>query len=127
MQKKLLYFLLIIPYFINSQVTITPSPFEVNQSITITVDANSNATDCNGFNNPTKVYMHSGIGDNSDAWGFNVIGNWGMDDGVGEMTDNSDGTWSITITPETYFGLNATEAANATQIGAVFRNENVTQ
>ena len=127
MQKKLLYFLLIIPYFINSQVTITPSPFEVNQSITITVDANSNATDCNGFNNPTKVYMHSGIGDNSDAWGFNVIGNWGMDDGVGEMTDNSDGTWSITITPETYFGLNATEAANATQIGAVFRNENGTQ
>ncbi len=127
MQKKLLYFLLIIPYFINSQVTITPSPFEVNQSITITVDANSNATDCNGFNNPTKVYMHSGIGDNSDAWGFNVIGNWGMDDGVGEMTDNSDGTWSITITPETYFGLNATEATNATQIGAVFRNENGTQ
>jgi len=127
MQKKLLYFLLIIPYFINSQVTITPSPFEVNQSITITVDANSNATDCNGFNNPTKVYMHSGIGDNSDAWGFNVIGNWGMDDGVGEMTDNGDGTWSITITPETYFGLNATEAANATQIGAVFRNENGTQ
>jgi len=124
MQKKLLYFLLILPYIINSQVTITPSPFEVNQSITITVDENSNGTDCNRFNNPTKVYMHSGIGDDSNAWGFNVVGNWGMDDGVGEMTDNGNGTWSITITPETYFGLNATQAANATQIGAVFRNEN---
>ncbi|MCK5679001.1 MAG: hypothetical protein KAH72_11075, partial [Flavobacteriaceae bacterium] len=77
MQKKLLFLLLGLPFLLSSQVTISPTPFEVNQSITITVDANSNATDCNGFSNPAKVYMHSGIGDDSDAWGFNVVGNWG--------------------------------------------------
>ncbi|MDJ0646166.1 MAG: alpha-amylase family glycosyl hydrolase, partial [Flavobacteriaceae bacterium] len=109
------------------QVTISPSAFEVDQSITITVDANSSATDCNGFNNPTKVYMHSGIGDNANPWGFSVVGNWGMDDGVGEMNNNGDGTWSITIVPETYYGLNATQAANATMMGMVFRNENGSQ
>jgi len=110
-----------------TQVTISPSTFNVDQPITITVDANSNATDCNGFSSPTKVYMHAGIGDNSNAWGFNVIGNWGQDDGVGEMIDNNDGTWSITITPETYFSLTTTQANNATKMGMVFRNEDGSQ
>ena len=127
MQKKLLYFILFLPFIINSQVTISPTPFEVNQSITITVDANSNATDCNGFNNPTKVYMHSGIGDDSNAWGFNVVGNWGQDDGVGEMTNNGDGTWSITIVPEIYYSLNTTQASTATKMGMVFRNTDGSQ
>jgi len=127
MKKILLSTLLLITHLSNAQVTITPNPFDVDQSITITVDANSAATDCNGFNSPTKVYMHSGIGDDTNAWGFNVVGNWGQDDGVGEMTNNGNGTWSITITPETYYSLNATQAANATQIGAVFRNENGSQ
>ena len=51
-----------------SQVTISPYPFSVNEEITITVDANSADTDCNGFSNPSKVYIHSGIGTDSDAW-----------------------------------------------------------
>src|SRR5690606_29059854 len=97
------------------------------ESITITVDENSNATDCNGFNNPTKVYIHSGIGDDSDAWGYNVVGNWGQDDGIGEMTANGDGTWSISFVPETYYSLNSTQAANAIKMGMVFRNETGTQ
>ena len=127
MQKKLLFLLLGLPFLLSSQVTISPTPFEVNQSITITVDANSNATDCNGFSNPAKVYMHSGIGDDSDAWGFNVVGNWGQDDGVGEMTNNGDGTWSITVVPETYYSLDATQAANATKMGMVFRDASGSQ
>lgn len=97
-----------------AQVATNPSPIEVNVPVTITVDANSVATDCNGFNNPTKVYAHLGIGNDADPWGFDVIGNWGQDDGVGEMTDNGDGTWSITITPNTYFNLTAGEEASAT-------------
>jgi len=117
MKQKLFLLFFFLPFLVVSQVTISPSSFDVNESITITVDANSSATDCNGFNNPTKVYMHSGIGDDSDAWGFGVVGNWGKDDGVGEMTDNGDGTWSITIVPETYYSLNATQAANATKMG----------
>ena len=126
--KKIPFLLLLFISFLSfSQVTISPYPFEVNESITITVDENSNATDCNGFNNPTKVYIHSGIGDDSDAWGYNVVGNWGQDDGIGEMTANGDGTWSISFVPETYYSLNSTQAANAIKMGMVFRNETGTQ
>ena len=109
------------------QVTITPNPFEVDQSITITVDINSTATDCNGINNPSKVYLHSGIGDDNDPWGFNVVGNWGQDDGIGEMTNNGNGTWSITFVPETYYNLSTTQAQNAIKMGMVFRNADGTQ
>ena len=110
-----------------AQVVTNPSPIEVNIPVSITVDANSIATDCNSFNNPTKVYAHLGIGNDADPWGFDVIGNWGQDDGVGEMTDNGDGTWSITITPNTYFSLTAGEEASATKMGMVFRNEDGSQ
>jgi 1,4-alpha-glucan branching enzyme len=43
------------------------------------------------------------------------------------MTDNGDGTWSITITPDTYFNLTAGEEASATKMGMVFRNEDGSQ
>lgn len=119
--------LFLVTQFSLSQVTINPGAIEVDQPVTITVDLNSNATDCNGINNPQKVYMHSGIGDNSNAFGFSVVGNWGQDDGVGEMTNNGDGTWSITITPQDYYGLSQAQADNATQIGMVFRNPDGTQ
>jgi len=127
MKKILLSFLLSNSLWLFAQVTTNPSPIEVDQSLTITVDANSTATDCNGFSNPNKVYIHSGIGDDTDPWGFNVVGNWGMDDGVGEMTDNGDGTWSITFVPETYFNLTTTQASEATKMGMVFRNEDGSQ
>ena len=68
MKIKLYIFLLFAPLFAISQVTITPAAFDVNQSITITVDTKSTATVCNGFNNPSKVYMHSGIGTDGNPW-----------------------------------------------------------
>jgi len=126
MKKTLLILLFILPILAISQVTITPAAFDVNQSIIITVDTKSTATDCNKFSNPTKVYMHSGIGNDADPWS-KTIGNWGKDDGVGLMSSNGDGTWSITITPKTYYGLTDTQAANATKMGMVFRNETGTQ
>jgi hypothetical protein len=109
-----------------AQVTISPSVFQVNQQITITVSFAS-AT-CNDMGtNPAKVYMHSGIGDDANPWGFSVVGNWGQDNGVGLMTNNGNGTWSITITPSVYFNINATQQANATKMGMVFRNASGTQ
>ena len=126
--KKILFFLITcISITSFAQVTLSVGAIEVDQPVTITVDTNSSDSDCNGFNNPTKVYMHSGIGDNSNAFGFSVVGNWGQDDGVGEMTSNGDGTFSITITPQTYYSLTQTQADNATQIGMVFRNANGTE
>ncbi|HEY0092548.1 MAG TPA: alpha-amylase family glycosyl hydrolase, partial [Flavobacterium sp.] len=109
-----------------SQVTINPSTFDVNQTITITVSFASATCNTMG-SNPAKVYMHAGIGDDTNAFGFSVVGNWGADDGVGLMTNNGNGTWSITLNPTTYFGLDATEQANATKMGMVFRNANGSQ
>ena len=125
--KKILILIIFFPYFLISQITIDPNPFEVDQSITITVDINSNDTNCNSINNPSSVYMHAGIGDESSPWGYSVVGNWGQDDGVGQMSDNGDGTWSITLIPEDYFGLNSSQASSTTSMGMVFRNEDGTQ
>ncbi|WP_400076419.1 alpha-amylase family glycosyl hydrolase [Winogradskyella sp. R77965] len=126
--KKILFFLITFVSLSSfSQVTLSVGAIEVDEPVTITVDTNSTDSDCNGLNNVTNVYMHSGIGDNSNAFGFSVIGNWGQDDGVGQMTSNGDGTFSITITPQSYYGLTQMQADNATQIGMVFRNADGTQ
>lgn len=119
--------LIFFPLFSIAQITTSPSTIEVDQPVTITVDINSSATDCNGINSPNKVYLHSGVGDDSDPWGFNVVGNWGQDDGVGEMTDNGDGTWSITFIPEQYYNLTTSEANTVTKMGLVFRSEDGSQ
>ena len=126
MKRTLLLFTLLTAYIANAQVTITPNPFEVNQSITITVDANSNATNCNGFSSPNKVYMHSGVGPESNPWTY-VVGNWGFDDGVGEMTNIGGSLWSITLTPEVYYNLTTGQASTITKMGIVFRNEDGSQ
>lgn len=127
MKKKLLYLLLFISSIATqAQVTITPSSFNVNDPITITVSTAAQACNLIGTS-PTKVYMHAGIGDDSNAFGFAVVGNWGQDNSIGLMTNNGNGTWSITLTPSTYFGLNATQQANATKLGMVFRNANGSQ
>jgi len=110
-----------------SQVVTSPTPIEVDVAVTITVDTNSTATDCNGFSSPASVYLHSGIGDDANPWGFSVVGNWGEDDHVGEMTDNGDGTWSITFVPKTYYGLTAAQEKKKKKMGMVFRNEDGNQ
>jgi glycosidase len=123
----ILSFTLFIPSLVFGQVTVSPNPFEIDEQIMITIDENSIATNCNGFSNPTKVYAHLGVGDDNDEYGISVVGNWGQDDGVGEMTDNGDGTWSITFTTNTYFSLTPSQESNVTKMGMVFRNENGSQ
>ena len=127
MKKHYFLIALLFSLFAKAQVNISPFPFNVDQSITITVDVNSTATDCNGLNTPNTVYFHSGIGDDTNAFGYNAVGNWGQDDGVGAMTDNNNGTWSITIVPETYYSLTSAQANSATKLGIVFRNEDGSQ
>ena len=127
MNKIYVFLLLLTNYTFFAQVTTNPSPIEVDQSVTITVDTNSTDTDCNGLNGVSKVYIHTGIGDDSSAWGFEVIGNWGQDDGIGEMTNNGDGTFSITFVPKNYFGLTNTQASSATKMGMVFRSADGTK
>ena len=127
MKKVPLLLTFLLSFYSNGQITTSPDPVEVDQQVTITVDINSSDTDCNGMSSPNKVYMHSGVGDDSNPWGFSVVGNWGLDDGVGEMTDNGDGSWSITFVPETYYGLSSAEASSVTKMGIVFRSEDGSQ
>ena len=127
--KKLyhIFFIFFLGAFAYGQVTISPNPFEVDQQITITLDLNSSATNCNGISNPSSVYMHSGIGDADNAFGFSVIGDWGEDNGVGEMTNQGGGIYTISIVPETYYNLTPAQATNAIKMGIVFRNPDGTQ
>ena len=128
MKKIAFLFILFITSIGFSQVTITPNPFDIAASITISLDASSSATDCNGLNNPTKVYMHSGVGTDTNAFDTSVVGNWGLDDGVGEMTLNSSNNlWEITFVPKTYYNLTDAQAASVTKMGIVFRNANGSQ
>lgn len=127
MKKILLFLLFAIATNINAQVSLSVNAIEIDKPVTITVDINNTTSNCNGISNPTKLYMHAGIGDKTNAFGFNVIGNWGQDDGVGEMTSNGDGTYSITITPQNYFTLTQTQLENVSQIGMVFRNADGSQ
>ncbi|MFT5753652.1 MAG: glycosidase [Flavobacterium sp.] len=122
MTKKIFILLAFIaPLLSSAQVTISPSSFNVTDPITITV--NLAQSSCNTIpTSSNKVYMHAGIGDDTNAFGFNVVGNWGQDDGIGLMTNQGGGIWSITITPSTYFNLNTTQQTNATKIGLVLRN-----
>lgn len=121
MKKIALLFYFLTSFAFGQQVTITPATFNVTDPITITVSFASPTCNTMGTN-PVKVYMHAGIGTDTNAFGYTVVGNWGTDDGVGYMTNNGNGTWSKTITPSTYFNLNTTQQANATKMGMVFRN-----
>jgi hypothetical protein len=109
-------------------VTVTPFPFEMNEQVTITVSFPTPSPACNNINinisNP-KVYMHAGIGPDANPWQV-TKGNWGIDNGVGQMTNNG-GNFSMTIVPATYFNLNASQQSSFTKMGMVFRNATGTQ
>ncbi|MET3025091.1 alpha-amylase family glycosyl hydrolase [Flavobacterium sp. UW10123] len=121
MKKTLLLFFFWLSFVANSQqITVSPAIFQVNEPITITASFSSSTCNTMGTT-PTKVYMHSGIGTDANPWQV-VKGNWGADDSIGLMTKNANGTWSITITPSTYFGLTTAQQTAATKMGIVFRN-----
>ncbi len=105
-------------------VTVEPAAFNIDDEITVTFNANYGNRELVGSN---KVYMHGGVGTvdtqnpASSAW-THVIGNWGADDGVGELTEVSgkEGFWQIKLVPRTYYGL--TDADDVYWLSMVFRN-----
>lgn len=94
-------------------VTVSPTMPRDNEAITITLDASSTA-----LAGATSVYCHAGVAvTSSDLTAFDhVTGNWGQDDGVGQMTDVGGDIWQLTIpssrayftvpTTDDIFGLN---------------------
>ena len=105
---------------LNGKVTISPSLPKRNEEVTITLDVVGTALE-----NSSKIYLHSGIGtDIPDSIEFNKsIGNWGTDDGIGEMIQiGSTNKWTITFTSiENYYSLNSNE--DAFGLNFLFRNE----
>ncbi|MEL6656427.1 MAG: alpha-amylase family glycosyl hydrolase [Bacteroidota bacterium] len=107
-------------------ITVEPAAFTIDDEITITFNAQRGNRELVGTD---KVYMHSSVDLNNTAtpwntaWG-NVVGNWGADDGVGQMTPvpGSPNQWQIMLTPRTYYGLNDGDVAF--WLAAVFRNAN---
>lgn len=104
-------------------VKIEPSEANGDDEIKVIYDASEGT---GGLVGADKVYMHSGIvidAPNGTAWN-NVIGNWGADDGVGEMTKVSGESdlWEITLSPSAreYYGVD--ESVNIFRLAMVFRN-----
>ena len=102
-----------------------PDPFGAKQQVTIFFDATlADPAGTEGLVGVDKVYMHSGIvttGSTGTSW-ENVVGNWGQDDGIGEMTkvEGQDNQWQIKITPWLYYDV--AEGTTVYRLGMVFRN-----
>lgn len=105
-------------------ITIDPPAYNPDTEITITFNAKQGNRELVGAD---KVYMHSSMGivdsefPQNNAWN-NAVGNWGQDDGVGEMSPVAGATdlWEITLVPDAYYGLQTGEFPY--WLAAVFRN-----
>ena len=121
----------IIEYNVESSlpfITVTPPAFTSTDEITITFNTKRGNAELLGTN---SVYLHSSAGvvdtPNPQNTGWqNTIGNWGQDDGLGEMfpVAGENDLWEITLVPAAYYNL--TEEEHPYWIAAVFRNANGT-
>jgi hypothetical protein len=73
-----------------------------------------------------KVYMHSGVvttGADGQSWEY-VVGNWGQDDSIGEMTPVAGETdkWEIILSPSLRNYYNVPTSTNIFRLAMVFRS-----
>ncbi len=90
---------------------VTVTPFEPTRTESVTIELDATGTALEGA---TTIYFHSGVGSYEvGSTEFDVaIGNWGQDDGVGEMTNTSGNLWEITLTTiDQYYSLQSTQDA----------------
>ncbi|MBK8625800.1 MAG: T9SS type A sorting domain-containing protein [Saprospiraceae bacterium] len=104
--------------------TVSPSSFDRDTEVTITLNTAVGNRELKGVD---KIYMHSGavLSNLSAPKGSDwkkVVGNWGMDDGVGLMSKvaGKQDLWQIKLKPASYYGLTSGEFPY--WLGAVFRN-----
>jgi glycosidase len=111
---------------IDAIVVLDPALPAADESVTITYDASQGTS---GLRGAEKVYMHSGIilsGYDGTGWS-NVVGNWGADDGVGQMTKvpGEENKWQITLpSVRQYYNVGNVPVF---RLGMVFRNGDGTQ
>ncbi|SDB34312.1 Por secretion system C-terminal sorting domain-containing protein [Flavobacteriaceae bacterium MAR_2010_188] len=108
-------------------VTLNPEYPTADEQLTIIYDATKGISN---LGDASKVYMHSGVifsGPEGTTWN-NVVGNWGQDDGVGEMTPvvGEPGKWQITLSSiRDYYSVEGGEPVF--RLGIVFRNSDGTK
>lgn len=106
----------------SSAVSVMPSNPMDNVPVTISFDATG--TDLAGA---SKVYLHSGVSatlSNPTLFQY-TIGNWGQDDGLGEMTNTGTNTWTITLASlRSYY--NVPQDKDVFGLNMLFRNANGT-
>lgn len=86
-------------------------------SLRIVYDATQGTT---GLVGASEVYFHSGI-QTVPFGGFEyTVGNWGVDDGLGEMTPLGNNMWEIVIHVEDYYGY--PQGTTVIGLWMVFRN-----
>lgn len=97
-------------YTITATPKVTVSPSAPAPTDVVTIDFYASGTALAGA---SKVYFHSGLSTQaSNPKLFNINkGNWGQDDGVGQMTAVSSDHWRISLTPSmnSYFNSNAND------------------
>jgi len=106
--------------------SLNPANPTSEQQVVVTFDAAGTP-----LSGETKIYMHSGVVTTNTAtpgggdWKF-VKGNWGQDDGIGQMTavSGQPNKWQITLTPtlRNYYGVS--QGTNIFWVAMVFRNSN---
>ncbi|MBN2263392.1 MAG: hypothetical protein JW735_10790, partial [Prolixibacteraceae bacterium] len=74
----------------------------------------------------SKIYVHHGVvtdTENGTDWQY-VVGNWGADDGVGQMSpvNGQPGKWKIDFSPSIRQYFKVPQAENIFRITAVFRS-----
>ena len=122
MIKKLIaaYCVLLVSVPAWAQVSTDPVCFDDETEITVIYDATKGST---GLIGSSEVYMHAGVitEEGGTSW-EHVVGNWGQDDGVGEMTKvaGESNKWEITLTPRSYFDV--PDGTDIYRLGMVFRN-----
>ena len=114
MKQKLLYFLFFLPFIVASQVqnvtfTVSPSPFNEDDQITITVSD----LDPVSVWGVTDIYLWAWSYDLNGANSMDspTNGSWNTSDEVQKLTNNGNGTYSIIFTPTTFY--------NRTDIGSI--------
>ena len=129
MRHIILLFTFFNVFYLHAQiVTLSPQGAGPEESVTLTFDANEGNKELIGA---SKVYLHHGIVTdkvNGTAWKY-VKGNWGKDDGIGEMTkvEGQTNKWQFTFSPtlRAYFGVPAGE--NIFRVSCVFRSADGTK
>lgn len=116
--------ILLLSTIIQAQIVkIEPATAGADQEIKLIYDATLGNGELVGA---AKVYMHSGVVTSSPSGTEfnNVKGNWGVDDGIGQMTKVSGESdkWEITLSPTAreYYGVES--GTNIFRLAMVFRN-----